>query len=133
MNARMGWTCAVVAVGFLGADPVPQTEPDPHWMKLAGPEWRGMSPEAKQAYAAGFLTGSALSEATAAGAKDSGSIVGALDSLRGAGFRYPYAPNVYLARIDDYYWWENHRPAPIWNAFREVNDDLRRLAGRDSQ
>lgn len=40
---------------------------------------------------------------------------------------FPYAVNVYSARLDDYYWWENHRSLPIWYAIWEVNNDLKRL------
>ena len=39
-------------------------------------------------------------------------------------FRFPYAANVYVSRINDYYWWENHRPLPTWYAFWEVNTSL---------
>ncbi len=92
-----------------------------------------MTPEAKQAYLAGFLTGSALQQAGGAGSRDSASLFETLDSLRRGGFQFPYAPNVYAARINDYYWWQNHRPLPIWYALREVNRDLKRLTQRDSQ
>ena len=39
-------------------------------------------------------------------------------------FRFPYAANVYVTRVNDYYWWENHRPLPIWYGFWEVNASL---------
>ena len=39
-------------------------------------------------------------------------------------FRFPYGANVYVARVSDYFWWENHRPLPIWYGFREVNASL---------
>jgi hypothetical protein len=92
-----------------------------------------MSPEARRTYLTGFLMGSALQQARAAGANDSAGLVRTLDSLRRAGFEFPFAPNVYSARVDDYYWWENHRTQPIWSALREVNRDLKRLTQRDSQ
>ena len=39
-------------------------------------------------------------------------------------FRFPYGANVYVTRLNDYYWWENHRPLPPWYAFWEVNTSL---------
>ena len=39
-----------------------------------------------------------------------------------------YGANVYVSRLNDYYWWENHRPLPIWYAFWEVNTSLIRPA-----
>ena len=40
----------------------------------------------------------------------------------GSGFRT--RANVYVARMNDYYWWDNHRPLPTWYAFWEVNTSL---------
>ena len=45
---------------------------------------------------------------------------------RNGRFRFPYGANVYVSRVNDYYWWENHRPLPIWYAFWEVNTSLTR-------
>jgi len=39
-------------------------------------------------------------------------------------FRPPWAPSVHVTRLNDYYWWENHRPLPTWYAFWEVNTSL---------
>ncbi len=49
-----------------------------------------------------------------------------MDSLRANGLVFRYAANVYGARLDDYFWWENHRPNALWYAFWEVNNDLKR-------
>jgi hypothetical protein len=110
-----------------------QAVQEPHWLGISGEEWRRWSPEARQAYLAGFLAGGALGETLDAGAADSGSLARGLDSLRRKGFRFPYAPQVYEARVQDYFWWEDHRPAPVWYALWEVNNDLKRMTRQDGQ
>jgi hypothetical protein len=83
-----------------------------------------MGPAAQTAYAEGFLAGAAFGQA-AAGAGDSAGLAQELTKLRRDGrFRLPYGANVYISRINDYYWWENHRPLPLWYAFWEVNSSL---------
>lgn len=93
---------------------------------MDGRSWQALSHEAKEAYLAGFLAGTALAQALQQGAADSAGLVHNLDNLSRTGFRFPYAPNVYEARINDYYWYEDRRPLPIWHALWEVNHDLTR-------
>jgi ABC-type sugar transport system substrate-binding protein len=119
----------VIVVAGLATQPAGQ---EPSWLKATGVEWAQMSPEARQAYTAGFLAGGALAQALDQGARDSLGIAQALDSLGREGYRFPYGVNVYTARINDYYWWENHRSLPIWNAFQEVNNDLKRSTQQGS-
>jgi hypothetical protein len=99
------------------------------WLDADGDRWRGLSPEARMAYTEGFLVGAAVGQAAAGAPEgDSAAVRRTLDSLARGGLRFPYAPNVYGARIDDYFWWENHRTLPIWHAFEEVNHDLKRMS-----
>jgi hypothetical protein len=141
------WWPALVAMGFAAGR---ATGPDRHWSVQDGTEWRALSPEGQRAYADGFLTGAGFAQAAMApgATPDSGSggspwnsagrsragpdvgpdsaavrqVMGAL--AREGRFRFPYGANVYLARVNDYYWWEDHRPLPIWYAFWEVNASL---------
>jgi hypothetical protein len=85
-----------------------------------------MEPDARMAYVEGFLAGAALSQA-AGEARDTAAVKAALDDLKRTGrLRFPFGANVYASRVSDYYWWENHRPLPTWNAFLEVNTTLGR-------
>jgi hypothetical protein len=98
--------------------------PDAHWVNRNGNDWRALSPAAQTAYTEGFLAGSALGQAETA-ASDSAGLTQEISRLRRDGlFRLPYGANVYISRINDYYWWENHRPLPLWYAFWEVNTSL---------
>jgi hypothetical protein len=133
MRAGLLGIAGLAAVAILAGGRSSRAAQDPHWLGISGEEWRQWSPEARRAYLAGFLAGGAVGEALNAGPADSAAMVGRLDSLRRAGFRFPYAPQVYEARIQDFFWWEDHRPAPIWYALWEVNNDLKRMTRQDGQ
>jgi hypothetical protein len=123
MTARWWWVAlgaASFAAGRAWSDP----DPGSHWVMRNGEDWRSLTPAAQTAYAEGFLAGSALGQAAAA-AKDSAGLTQVMAQLRRDGrFRLPYGANIYISRINDYYWWENHRPLPLWYAFWEVNTSL---------
>ena len=120
------WRWAVVGVvGFLAGQAWPSQRADPHWITRTGADWGAMSRETKTAYVDGFLAGAAVEAAAAAGGIDSAGLTAALEARRREGrLRFPYGANVYTSRIDDYFWWENHRPQPLWYAFWEVNATL---------
>jgi hypothetical protein len=121
MGIRWSWVAAVAGFCIL----VPSRKiAQPEWLKADGHVWRSLSPESKEAYLAGFLAGTALTQALEHGAADSAGLVHHLDSLSRSGFRFPYAPTVYGARLEDYYWYEDHRSLPIWHALLEVNHRL---------
>lgn len=119
------WPRVALLSGLCIFSPVHEIR-DPDWFSASGSDWADWTPVARKAYLSGFLAGSALSQAVANGVRDSAGLTRAMDSLRTAGLAFPYATNVYSARIEDYFWWENHRPHSIWYAFWEVNNDLKR-------
>lgn len=100
---------------------------DPHWLDRTGREWKAMSAESRRAWMEGFLSGSAVANATAAGAADSAGLVSAMERMRKDGsFRFPFGPPVYGARLEDHYQWNNHLPEPVWYALWTVDGELRR-------
>jgi hypothetical protein len=122
MGIRRYWVAAAAGLCILG----PSREiAEPAWLRLDGQYWQRLSPDARQAYLAGFLAGNAISQALDAGTADSAGLRQALDSLSRSGFRFPFSPTVYGARVDDFYWYENQRPLPIWYTLWEVNNRLR--------
>ena len=97
----------------------------PHWVDRNGDDWRALSPAAQTAYAEGFPRRVRRSGRRRPRASDSAGLTQEIARLRRDGrFRLPYGANVYVSRINDYYWWENHRPLPLWYAFWEVNTSL---------
>ena len=99
------------------------------WRAYDGRTWAQFAPREKQAYVAGFLGGAGVSDAAAlAGASaDSGAFHQALDSLYTAGaLRFAYGEMVYATQLDEFYWWENHVPVPLYIELRELNEKMRK-------
>lgn len=118
---RWSWAALGAAV-FLGGRLSAGGAPDPHWSARNGEDWRAWPPAERTAYTEGFLAGAALGQAWAA---DSVGLDTTMAGLRRSnGFRLPFGTNVYLSRVNDYYWWVDRRPRPIWYAFWEVNSTL---------
>ena len=116
---------ALLVAGVLTGTAWSRQAPRP-WLAVSGDDWRQMDPDVRLAYVEGFLAGAALSQA-ATGARDSTGVRVAIEKLsRTGGLRFPYGANVYSSRISDFYWWENHVPLPMWQAFLEVNTALGR-------
>ncbi|MEO8523064.1 MAG: hypothetical protein ABI603_16990 [Acidobacteriota bacterium] len=126
------WWVALGAAGFLAGRASAGPGPDRHWSARNGEDWRALGPEAQSAYTDGFLAGAGFAQAAADptgahGAADSAGLQATMATLHETGrFRFPYAANVYVTRINDYYWWVDHRPLPTWYAFWEVNTSLTR-------
>jgi hypothetical protein len=52
-----------------------------------------------------------------------------VDSLyRGGALRFPFGHMVYATQLDEFYWWDNHVPIPLYLALSSIN---RRLKGQD--
>ncbi|MGH7499275.1 MAG: hypothetical protein ACREL3_10545 [Gemmatimonadales bacterium] len=118
------WLVALGATGFLAGRAWTGPDPDRHWSARNGDDWRALGPTEQTAYTEGFLAGAALGQA-GEHAADSAGLTQEIARMRHDGrFRLPFGANVYLSRINDYYWWENHRPFPLWYAFWEVNSSL---------
>jgi len=126
MGGRLAAAVGLAVLGLAAGRYKAGQEQERGWAAYDGRDWRGFTPAEKRAYAAGFLSGSALAEAGRAGAESPAALSRIIDSLsRGGGLRFPFGHTVYVTQLDEYYWWENHRPTRLYLALWEVN---RRLA-----
>ncbi len=103
-----------------------------HPVLLTGADWAAYGPQEKDAYLSGFIAGAAAEQAralaaTAGDSVDSGAVVSsAIARLRnGKQLRFSYAPSVYAAQIDDFYWWVNHRDMPIVDVMITINRQMK--------
>ena len=103
----------------------------PHAALLTGEYWSRLTPDERQAYLSGFVAGAAAEQARAeAVAAGRGSDSVAVSSAAVAALRerhalhYPFAPSVYSAQVDDFYWWSNHRDTPIVDAMIHFNREM---------
>jgi hypothetical protein len=103
----------------------------PHVTQLDGAYWKSLAPDARQVYLTGFITGAAAEEiraaAVAAGrANDSAAVSAAAIAAwrRERGLNFRFAPSVYSAQMDDFYWWSNHNTTPIVDVLVRTNVDM---------
>ena len=92
------------------------------WVMLDGRDWTQFAPQQKQAYVAGFLAGAA---AAATSNPDTAVIRSTVDSLHKAGgLRFPLGHMVYATQLDEFYWWDNHIPIPLYLALSSINQRM---------
>jgi hypothetical protein len=107
---------------------------DTPWLGRTGEEWKAMTPDARRQWMEGFLSGSAAANALAGAPADSAALVTSVARLQRDGqFRFPFAPPVYAARLDDYFQWDNHRRQPIWYGIWVVDGELAKGTSRPSR
>lgn len=103
-----------------------------HPALLNGADWATYGPKEKEAYLSGFIAGAGAEQARAlaalAGDSLDSSAVSSSAIARltdGRQLRFSYAPSVYAAQVDDFYWWEDHRDVPIVDVLITINRQLR--------
>jgi hypothetical protein len=127
MLIKRAWVAGVALFGIF-VSPRPAGEPE--WLRSNGTNWQQWSPEARQAYITGFLAGSATQQALATGAADSAALVRAMAGVvEGQQLSFPFGPNVYGVRVDDYYWWTDRRAMPLWYVMWDVHRSLQQDSG----
>jgi hypothetical protein len=93
------------------------------WTALDGLDWTQFAPKEKEAYVAGFLAGAANA---AASTTDTAVIRTTVDSLyRTGALQFPFGHKVYANQLDEFYWWDNHVPVPLYLALSTINQRLR--------
>ena len=96
------------------------------WATLDGRDWTQFAPKEKQAYVAGFLAGAAVGGARNG---DTAVIRTTVDSLnRTRGLQFPLGHMVYATQLDEFYWWDNHIPIPLYLALPGINQRLQQQA-----
>lgn len=133
LAATMAGALVVALAGFgAGRRGAAAAQQPRHPLTLTGADWAAYGPKEKEAYLSGFIAGAAAEQARALAAlagdtADSGAVVQqAIAQLRAGGrLRFSYAPSVYAAQLDDFYWWVDHRPMPIVDVMIEVNRQMR--------
>ena len=95
-------------------------------LALDGHAWRALAEGEKLALLSGFLIGGALEHAVR-GAPGEPPPPEALEALRREGqLRFPYAPAVYKARLEDFYFYQDRLAVPLYRALLQINEQLRR-------
>lgn len=124
MNRKLLLTGAIAAGFLLGAASLMAVQGILPWQRVGWGEWQKYSPDSRQAWTDGFLAGAALGQAPDSIFSDSTRLIQWVTS-HPAGRRFPYGSNIYMTRLQDWYYWENHRAATVWQGVWAVNEGLR--------
>ncbi len=127
MTVRRAAAIAVIAgAALLGGGLVVgarASEQPRRWTALDGRDWTEFAPREKEAYVAGFLAGAANA---AVSTSDTAVIRRTVDSLyRTGALQFPFGHMVYANQLDEFYWWDNHVPTPLYLALSAINQRLR--------
>lgn len=126
---RRSWVAASLGVmaGSLLTAGIMRAGQDRSWFDLEGRDWAAMDAPQRVAWTQGFLAGRAVGQLPDSAVGDTLAFAKALTGLRREnGLTFPYAHSLYVSRMGDYYYWENHRPHPLWRAMLDVNAELKR-------
>lgn len=104
---------------------------DPHGVGYDGRDWEAMSEQARLAYIAGFLAGTATQQAVAMHRANPKVSVDAAVSqiIRTHTGTFPFGVNVYKNDLDDYYFYHNNLPTRIYRALLDENAEMRKGSG----
>ncbi len=103
---------------------------DPHGVGYDGRDWKAMSEQAKLAYIAGFLAGTAAQQAIAVHRANPKTSVDAAVSeiIRAHTGTFPFGVSVYKNDLDDYYFYSNNLPTKIYRALIGENAEMLKSA-----
>jgi hypothetical protein len=126
MTVRRAVAMAVASAALLGGSFVAgaRAAQEPRrWVTLDGRDWTQFAPREKQAYVAGFLAGASQGRVSS---RDTAVIRTTVDSLyRTGALAFPFGHMVYANQLDEFYWWDNHVPIPLYLALPAINHRLR--------
>lgn len=116
---------ALVLVGTAGAQPAKS------FLSYDGHSWRGLTEGEKVALLTGFLLGGAFEQGMGLSPGQEPARLEALDTMRREGrLRFPFAPTVYKARLEDFYFYQDRLSVPLYEALFLINEEIRRGAIR---
>ncbi|MBI4591279.1 MAG: hypothetical protein HY725_20815 [Candidatus Rokubacteria bacterium] len=96
-----------------------------------GHVWRGLTEGEKVALLTGFLMGGALEQGMTLSPGQDMARLERLETMRREGrLRFPFAPAVYKARLEDFYFYQDRRSVPLYEALFLINEEIRRGAIR---
>jgi hypothetical protein len=109
-----------------GGDQPSSREPAGGLLGRDGHAWRALTEAEKLAFLQGFLTGSAVEHAARDAAILPDLAPEALERMRREGqLRFPFAPAVYKARLEDFYFYQDRLSVPLYRALFLINEQIR--------
>jgi hypothetical protein len=133
VTARAGWpqTPAPVSVGGVASRDTGLSRHASH----DGSYWQALSGKEQDGYVRAFLAGALSAQVREIAVASHRSVEGVdvatpvrdtiVDSLRAShAVRFPFAATVYVAQLDDFYWWQDHMAVPVDDALQRINAQM---------
>ncbi|MGH7321486.1 MAG: hypothetical protein ACRELA_17935 [Candidatus Rokuibacteriota bacterium] len=116
---------SLIALLVLAADALRADVPK-SFLAHDGHAWRALSEGEKLALLTGFLIGGAFEHGIRLAPGEAGPAAETLEAMRQEGrLRFPYTPAVYKARIEDFYFYQDRLPVPLYRALHLINEQIR--------
>ena len=113
----------------LGAAGPVTAQPSKSFLAYDGHAWRALGEAEKLALLTGFLIGTAVERGLAASSGETAPAPEALEAMRRGGRgRFPYAPSVYKARLEDFYFYQDRLDTPLYQALLLIDEQIRKGA-----
>lgn len=121
--------CAVAFTLSWGVVGAPGSETPRSFLAYDGHAWRGLTEGEKLALLTGFLMGGAFEHGMSLSPGQAGPVPETLETMRREGqIRFPFAPAVYKARLEDFYFYQDRLPVPLYRALFLINEQIRQGA-----
>lgn len=125
MGSALVLALALVLVGTARGQPAKS------FLSYDGHSWRGLTEGEKVALLTGFLLGGAFEQGMGLSPGQELPRLEALETMRREGrLRFPFAPTVYKARLEDFYFYQDRLSVPLYEALFLINEEIRRGAIR---
>ena len=126
-RARSRLAASLTLALSLGVAVAAGAQPAASFLAFDGHSWRGLSEAEKLALLTGFLIGAALERGLAG--DQSLPSPETLEAMRREGrARFPFAPTVYKARLEDFYFYQDRLGVPLYRALVLINEQIRQGA-----
>ncbi len=123
MGCAVAFTLAWGVVSGFGSE-APRS-----FLAYDGHAWRGLTEGEKLALLTGFLMGGAFEHGMSLSPGPAGPVPETLETMRREGrLRFPFAPAVYKARLEDFYFYQDRLPVPLYRALFLINEQIRQGA-----
>lgn len=118
-GGALGLLLVLAAVGAGGAQEAKSL------LAQDGHAWRRLGESEKLALLTGFLIGAALEQGLSVSAEAPMAPPAFLESLRkDQRLRFPFAPSVYKARLEDFYYYQDRLDIPLYRALFLINEHI---------
>lgn len=122
-GGAVSWVLAVAVVSAAAFE-APKS-----FLASDGHAWRALTEGEKLALLTGFLIGDAFEQGMGLSPEQGALPPETFETMRREGrLRFPFAPGVYKARLEDFYFYQDRLSVPLYRALFLINEEILRGA-----